>query len=297
MTLNGEYFMATKSASNVAERQPVSTAASANVVGTHGSGFAASLLKFLEEKASAAIKIQVSLKDKLKGFYDFSAEDFTAYFAETKKYREAIKAEADKAKLTVTKFRECTPGVDYVYVSISEFDRLAKAVSTGWRPDVDRLTWAAIKAEATARLDSVAKDTAINQTKEELAKWAADNTADKEVKAANILILNKRMEELATTRPTSAGAGQGQTVNTKTNFQRACEMIEKFPLQDKELIHAWLGQHLEAIAKVKGPAVSTTLANDPVSRGNKAAQTRANKTAESEKAVASSGKKTKRSRK
>ena len=284
-----------KSASNVVERPPVSGAASANVKGTHGSGFASALIKFLDEKSQAAVKLQVSLKDKLKEFYDFSDDDYTAYFETTKKWRETIAKEADTAKLTLTQFRRSAPGIDYVYVSLSVFDMFARACSTGWRPDTDRLTWAALQEEARDRLNAKAKAEQQKQVQEELAKWAADDKADPEVKRANIVILNKRMEELATTsKPTTAS-----TAKPKTNFDKATEMLDKFPQQDLEMVAAWLQKKLEAMAKAR-PTIATANKGAEADPTNKApATTGTPKARPARETAAAAGEKrtTKRSRK
>lgn len=289
--------MATKSASNVVERTPVSGQASADVKGTHGSGFAASLVKFLEEKSQAAVKLQVSLKDKLKGFYDFSSDDYTAFFATTKSWRDDIAKEAEKAKLTLTQFRRSAPGIDYVYVSLSVFDMFARACSTGWRPDVDRLSWAALQEEARNRLNATATAEKQKAVQEELAKWQADDKVDPEVKKANIVILNKRMEELATVKPDGSktpGAGK-----TKTNFERATEMLDKFPQQDLEMVAAWLQKKLEALAKAR-PTISTPTKGAEADPTNKApAKTGTPKARPARETAEAAGEKrsTKRSRK
>lgn len=292
--------MAQKSASNVLEQSPVSTKASADVKGTHGSGYAAMLISFLEAKAEAVVKIQVSLKDKLKGFYDFSDDDFAAYHEETRKYRDTIKAEAEKAKLTVTKFRQSAPGVDYVYVSLSEFDRLARAVKTGWRPDVDRLSWAAIKAEATERLDAQAKAEKREEIAQKISTVKADPKMDPKTKEAHITVLNSELEAIATTTPTR-GTGQGSNTGTKSNFQKACEMLDKYPISDLELVAAWLNQKIDAYNKAR-PGVSKTTNGDPLQkpvgttqkRGKEAAKTREVKTAQAEHAEAKGSRKQKR---
>lgn len=249
------------SASNVLEQSTVSGQASADMKGTHGSGYAALLIKYLSEKADQQVKIQISLKDKLKGMMDFSEDDFAAYFEETRKYRDAIKADADKAKLTVTKFRQAAPGIDYVYVSLSEFDRMARALKTGWKPDFDK-AWAEIKASATERLDATGRQEQAEQVRKELSTVLADPKMDATVRQAHKTILENKLVELATLKPAKK-PGQGGTTTTKTGFQQACEMLDKLPMQELELVQAWLAEKIEAYNKMK-PAVSTTANPDPV---------------------------------
>lgn len=257
--------MATKSASNVLEMTPVSGQASASVKGTHGAAVGAELIKFLEDKAKAVVAEQKPLKMRLKAFYDFSDDDFDGYFATSRHYRDEIKKKADAAKLTITKFRQSAPGIDYVYVSLSEFDRLARAVKTGWRPDVDRLSWAAIKAEATERLDSVGKAEKRAAITKERDQIESDPSIDPEVKQARLTLLKKAEEELV------PKTNNGPTKSTKTNFQTACEMLDKFPLQDLELVQAWLGQK---IAKINEKAKTKTVKTESAP-ATKAATTKA----------------------
>src|SRR5258706_8145842 len=115
-----------KSASNVMERPPVSGQESADVRGTHGSGFAQVLIRAVEQFAEKEVKTQTSLKDRLKGMLDFSGDDHIAFRADLQRWSDAVKGEADKAKLTVTQYRQSAPIGDYTYVTLSVFRSLSR---------------------------------------------------------------------------------------------------------------------------------------------------------------------------
>lgn len=251
------------SASDLASRKPVTGAASADVKGTHGSSVGEMLIKFLQTKAETIVKVSVSLKDKVREFYDFSDEDFEAYFNTTKAYREQIALEAAKAKLNVTQYRKAAEGVDYIYVSLSEFDRIARAVKTGWRPELRDMSWADVKMGATERLGSEAKRQEQEQVKKELAQWVADDKADPVVKQSHINILNAKMAELADTKPEAKKDEAEKPASKLSNFQQACNMLDKFPVQDLELVKAWLDAKLDKLHKAK-PVVNPESKVDPV---------------------------------
>jgi hypothetical protein len=221
---------AKSSPSNVIERQPIQKKGKADQKGANGAALAAVYIKDAEHLAAQTVKVEVSMKDRLRSLEKLTREDHLEFRAALVARQELISQEATKAGLTLTLYREADRADDVVYVTCSLWAKMSSAVETGWKPNYDT-HWSEISKAATASLDkakAMAEQTAIKQ---QIATLESDKNIKPNVKQAQLVILSDKLEKAAI-RANPTAHTSGTTSATPAAPKTLMQLIEALKPQD-----------------------------------------------------------------
>jgi hypothetical protein len=254
------------SPSDLTTRKPVSETASADVKGTAGSAAAAVLIKAVDDVAKAvAIALnrgEASLKGHLKDLFKLSADDHVAYRASLQTHVDGLNKEAEKAKLTLTQYRQADKRINYVYVTLSEWKRLSNAIQNGYKPDTDK-PWGEIKQGATDWNNTKQAEAEQAKLSEQAKKLAADlakpdlDSKQRKVAEAGLALVNAQIEAGPVNVP--SGKGGRKPAAAKSLIDEIGALIEGRPIGDVEAAFVWLGTWLVEKYKPAARIVNTEL--------------------------------------
>lgn len=240
--------------------------------GAQGAALAMVFLQRFEQRADEALKEQLSMKDALRELHDagMDHDSHIEYRKALEAKRDSITAEGKKGGLTITAYRAADARADSIYVSISLWLKMSRAVELGWNPDYDK-AWSEISASATAKLDAQAASEAQAKRATELASYAKerDEAATPEAKSvaeAKITLLNAaQVANPESGSPTARTSAIGRkragrpVATTKSLFDQMLPIIKDHPLQDVERLHVQLGEYIKARTTREGAPVNAGL--------------------------------------
>jgi hypothetical protein len=144
---------------NVVEMKPATSGkASAKPVNdAAGHALGKVLIKEAKATAEADKKAREKRKDTLKRIEGFTRENHLSFRAELEAERSIMALTAETEGMNVTEFRKHDSVFDAVYVTVSLWLKLSRAVEKGYKPDYAE-SWQYIDAKATETLHATATD-------------------------------------------------------------------------------------------------------------------------------------------
>lgn len=116
----------------------------------HGLILANDMLGDWREVAKLERKDALSLKDRLEQLTKLDPNGHKAFRDTFQKERDQVNSAAKAANMNLRTYFDTNPGTEYVYVRVSDWFSLSKAVESGWTPNVT-LPWGVLKTQATDR--------------------------------------------------------------------------------------------------------------------------------------------------
>lgn len=224
------------STTNMVEKIPHDKKVSAPVTAAIGHAFAAVLIRDIEDRAEAEVKIQLSLKDRLRQLVAFpSHEDHVGFRADCSQRQDQISNAAKSISISVAEYRTRNPAANTIYTQLSEWKNLSEAAEASWVPNYD-LSWNVLKAQATDWKNSTGK------TPPELLQQRKAVLLDEKMPDEKKIELVASLDsKIAETKPAQAAPSARTGRKPKANVDKAMEMLEQFPISDLEIVYQRLG--------------------------------------------------------
>jgi hypothetical protein len=226
----------------------------ANQKGKNGAGLALVFIKDAEDRAGQELKAELSMKDRIKELMPLTQADHQEFRAALEARRDLIKAEADKAKITMTAYLQADTVARSLNVTLSLWLKMSRAIETGWQPNLEK-AWGEISKSATDALDAQARAAEQASKAEEAKKLAAEaetlkaagKTAEAAVADAKRAVIEAEMKaEPERAGPTQHQSAAGRGRPAKPLWDSVLELVKDRPIQDVEKLVVQLQEYIKA---------------------------------------------------